>query len=1592
MILAPQMSSSGIGGNVIFSREGDDLVLGDYNNPSQPSAIIKDQYNTTTGSKIEEIRLSDGTLVTLPNAIVNDYSYDGGTQFYEVDPSNLSLEVITLQNHSINDIESISRYSDDLHVKFNNEDSLILIGQNSNQFISGIADQEGNVFDKFGYDRWFFHDATPNYGVVLNDYIRGSDVPSTLLGQGGDDYLDGQGGDDNLYGGDGSDVLHGGAGMDKLVGGQGADILKGGDGDDSLYGGSDINSYNPIGNDILDGGLGNDFYKGGLGKDTFVITREANAVDTIIDYYGKNGGETIDLSDFSDLNITFDQLKAGFSYEGTYLDIALPDNQKIRIYSTDSYSLITENNFVGLKVNHAPEAQNDVFSGDENQDIFGNFLIDNGNGADFDNDVEDILSVVSGNYETTNGSIIVQDNGDFVYTPNTDFYGEDTFSYTLQDNGGKTSTGFVTFNVEEFSLAEDDYVVTSEDTSLIVNVLANDLITNVSNVSFEQPQNAIVSLNEDNTFNYTPNTDVNGQDSFVYSVFDDQGEVHRATVFVNITPVNDAPVAYNDAFTILENGMLNGNVLVDNTLGADTDAENDPLSVIASDFTTSFGGVVTLLSNGDFTYTSMPNFIGVDTFNYDVMDDSGAMSTGVVRIAVEPLIDDIHGTSSDDTLLGYNHDDIGDDTIYGYEGNDTIIAKGGNDTLVGGTGDDVLHGGLGSDTYIINDRYDGHDVIFESDDNSIDTIKWGHDWIDYQKSGMDLIIGYPDADNAPSVTVKNYFDTTVNNRIERLEMPDGTMYNLPNLHVNNFTYSGGISFFEPTEGMDKETIELDGYNIEDIISVQKTLEGSVKINFGTDNYIVINEISSNIDFVEKLTDIHGNEFSGINYDTWSLNTPNNFYGSAGKNYVTGGDNDNTLSGGADNDYLHGNAGNDHLYGWDSNDKIFGGDGNDKLYGDRGTSESVGDGVDVLNGGSGDDEIYGNGGNDTLIDGLGNDYLMGGNGSDLYYITQESGAEDTIYLMDISGNNDNIDLSSFFTHNLTFEDIVSNFTYDSNWLHINLPNNQKIKVYSTEDYTLLSEGHFLGLNTKPIANADSFTATENTVFNGNVLNDNGSGTDHDEDGDVISVVSMTALTSQGVAVDVMSDGSFSYTPPMNFIGTDSFEYNLIDSRGAQSVGIVSIVVSEFPDIHGSNSDEVLYGFLNTEIGDDAIYAYEGNDIIYARGGDDVVYGGLGGDELYGENGNDILHGGDDNDYINGGDGNDEIHGDLGNDTLYGRNGNDRIYGGAGVDVFWGEAGDDFLYGGDGDDVKLDGGLGNDTIYGDAGNDTIYGREGNDTLYGGTGDDTIYSGEGQNTIYGDEGADFIIAGSQQDEIHGGDGHDRIYAVEGDDLIHGDAGNDEIYGGTGNDEIYGGNDIDVIYGDDGDDVIHGGDGGDIKLEGGDGNDTIYGDGGNDTIYGRLGNDTLNGGSGDDVIYAHEGNDILYGGDGHDLMWGYDGDDTLNGGLGYDRLYGNAGADTFVFTDYSQYTSIYDRVHDFNVADGDILDISDLISSYDPLTENITDYVSVSHNTARSYIYIDNDGAGTNASMEYSIRMDGVFWDNADMATLITNGTVIV
>ena len=197
-------------------------------------------------------------------------------------------------------------------------------------------------------------------------------------------------------------------------------------------------------------------------------------------------------------------------------------------------------------------------------------------------------------------------------------------------------------------------------------------------------------------------------------------------------------------------------------------------------------------------------------------------------------------------------------------------------------------------------------------------------------------------------------------------------------------------------------------------------------------------------------------------------------------------------------------------------------------------------------------------------------------------------------------------------------------------------------------------------------------------------------------------------------------------------------------------------------------------------------------------------------------------------------------------------------------------------------------------------------GSDRIDGGAGDDILFgdaihfagiNGEGYAAIK-QYVAGKLGAGSVTDALV----HDYItdHAIEFDQSSSNDKA-DVLIGGDGND---------ILFGQGGDDFLFGGAGNDI-LFGGAGNDTLYGESGNDTLYGGSGNDTLFGGIGDDNLIGGLGNDILV------------------GGLGNDILKGDSGADTFTWLqgDTTAGSVAKDYVVDFSKAEGDKLDLSDLL-----------------------------------------------------------------
>jgi hypothetical protein len=238
-------------------------------------------------------------------------------------------------------------------------------------------------------------------------------------------------------------------------------------------------------------------------------------------------------------------------------------------------------------------------------------------------------------------------------------------------------------------LGNDDVYAVLEDGQLSVSangVLVNDsdldgdpLISElVSNVS-----NGVLSLARDGGFVYTPTADFSGRDSFRYRVSDGEGGSDIAEVTINVSGLEDAPVAGDDVFSTRSDQPLT--ISQADLLANDFDADGDVLH--PNLVTNPTHGQIVQLENGSFVYTPDIEFAGIDRFTYAASDGTQA-DTATVSITVTETGDDVfgQGTNGDDFLIGT----VGDDVLSGREGDDTIYGEGGEDNLSGGPDDDVI--------------------------------------------------------------------------------------------------------------------------------------------------------------------------------------------------------------------------------------------------------------------------------------------------------------------------------------------------------------------------------------------------------------------------------------------------------------------------------------------------------------------------------------------------------------------------------------------------------------------------------------------------------------------------------------------------------------------------------------------------------------------------------------------------------------------------------------------------------------------------------------------------------------------------------------
>jgi len=183
---------------------------------------------------------------------------------------------------------------------------------------------------------------------------------------------------------------------------------------------------------------------------------------------------------------------------------------------------------------------------------------------------------------------------------------------------------------------------TSCATPLVISPLANDTVSGgpipagaVVSIA-QQPRLGTAVVNANGTISYTPNANVNGQDSIAYSVQLNGAFSNTATILINITPVNDAPTAVDDAIGARV-GLTNSFNVLQNDIDIDgaTDLANAQIVTWPTQL-----GAQPVPTNGVVTFT--PTTTGTYTFTYKAVDKAGAVSAntanGTVTVAAGEAI------------------------------------------------------------------------------------------------------------------------------------------------------------------------------------------------------------------------------------------------------------------------------------------------------------------------------------------------------------------------------------------------------------------------------------------------------------------------------------------------------------------------------------------------------------------------------------------------------------------------------------------------------------------------------------------------------------------------------------------------------------------------------------------------------------------------------------------------------------------------------------------------------------------------------------------------------------------------------------------
>ncbi|MGB9594874.1 MAG: Ig-like domain-containing protein, partial [Candidatus Poribacteria bacterium] len=217
------------------------------------------------------------------------------------------------------------------------------------------------------------------------------------------------------------------------------------------------------------------------------------------------------------------------------------------------------------------------------------------------------------------------------YKPNSDFNGEDSFTFTVSDGDLESQLAKVNIKVNpvnDLPIAESQDIVTDEDIPIKITLKGNDIDKDKLIFKIiDQPKNGTLE-GELPEPTYNPNADFNGEDSFTFVVNDGKSDSQIATVNIKINPVNDPPIA--QAKDIETNENITVKIVLS---GSDVDGDKLEFKIVDQIKNGTIEGTLP-----ELTYLPNYAFSGKDSFAYIVSDGKSESKPVTIIIYVKPTV------------------------------------------------------------------------------------------------------------------------------------------------------------------------------------------------------------------------------------------------------------------------------------------------------------------------------------------------------------------------------------------------------------------------------------------------------------------------------------------------------------------------------------------------------------------------------------------------------------------------------------------------------------------------------------------------------------------------------------------------------------------------------------------------------------------------------------------------------------------------------------------------------------------------------------------------------------------------------------------